>query len=87
VSEHTASDKRVEVVKDRLQDDLVDEDGRPAEPEQVERVVEEKAESFADAPVQEFVPLLIEHQARDELRAQGLRRDLGDETEEDQPSA
>ena len=37
-----------------------------------------KAESFADAPVQEFVPLLIEHQARDELRQHGLHLDLGD---------
>jgi hypothetical protein len=87
MSEHTANDKRVEVVKERLQGDLVDGDGRPPEPDEVERVVDEKADSFAEAPVQEFVPLLIEHQARDELRALGLRRDLADDAEGDQPAS
>ena len=77
--ENTSDDMRVETVKQRLQEDLVDEQGRPAAPADIERVVTAKAESLSDAPVQEFVPLLIEHQARDELRQRGLRRDLGDE--------
>jgi hypothetical protein len=42
MSEHTANDKRVEVVKERLQGDLVDGDGRPPEPDEVERVVRER---------------------------------------------
>jgi hypothetical protein len=42
MSEHTANDKRVEVVKERLQGDLVDGDGRPPEPDEVERVVDER---------------------------------------------
>src|SRR5262245_56542271 len=79
MTEHAAVDRRVDAVTRRLQDDLVDGRGLPAEPGEVERVVDEAAKSFADAPVQEFVPLLIEHQARDELRGHGLRRDLGEE--------
>ena len=76
-------DARVDAVKQRLQHDLVDDQGRPAPTEDVDRVVEAKAESFADAPVQEFVPLLIEHQARDELRQQGLHIDVGDDSEDE----
>ena len=72
-------DRRVETVKARLQDELVDEGGRPAEPGDVEEVVDAKAQALADAPVQEFVPLLIEHQARDELRRRGLHRDVVDD--------
>jgi hypothetical protein len=79
MADRTSSDRRVDAVKLRLQEDLVDEQGQPAVPDDIARVVEATADSFADAPVQEFVPLLIEHQARDELRHQGLHRDLGDE--------
>jgi hypothetical protein len=74
------SDKRVEIVTRRLQEELVDEAGHPAVPSEVETVVAAKAQRLADAPVQEFVPLLVEHQARDELRGHGLHRDLGEET-------
>jgi len=42
----------------------------------VERAVDDAAAPYADAPVQEFVPLLVEHEARDELRQQGIRREL-----------
>lgn len=80
MTDYSAIDERVEAVTHRLKGDLVDEGGRPAEPGEVERVGNETAKAFADAPVQEFVPLLIEHQARDELRGHGLRRDsVGDE--------
>ena len=63
-----------------VQDDLVDEEGRTADPDEIERVVAVTAASLAEAPVQEFVPLLVEHQVRDELRQRGLRRELGEET-------
>lgn len=69
-------DKRIEPLTDRLADDLVDEDGEPADPDVVQQAVEEAAAPYTDAPVQEFVPLLVEHEARDDLRQQGLRRDL-----------
>ncbi len=87
MAQKTAQDTRTEVVKQRLQEELVDEQGRPAEPDDVASVVQAKAESLAEAPLQEFVPLLIEHQARDELRQHGLHRDLGDDTSagDDQP--
>lgn len=80
MAENTSQDKRLEHVKQRLHDEMVDEKGRPAEPDEVDSIVDAKAESLSDAPVQEFTPLLIEHAARDELRQQGLHRDLGDET-------
>ena len=76
---NTFNDRRVESLKQRLCDELVDEQGQPPEPGEVERVVTAKAEPLLDAPVQEFVPLLIEHQARDELRQHGLRRELPEE--------
>ena len=72
------------MVMQRLEGDLVDADGRPAEPDEVERVVREKAESLGDAPLQEFLTLLIEHEARDELRTRGLHRNLGPTDEEAQ---
>jgi hypothetical protein len=75
-------DARIEHLKGRLQEDLVDDDGNAADSAEVDRVVEAAAEGLADAPIQEFTPLLIEHQARDELREQGLHRDLTDETDE-----
>jgi hypothetical protein len=83
MNEESPYDRRVETVKARLQDELVDEHGHPAEPGDVEEVVDAKAQALADAPVQEFVPLLIEHQARDELRQRGLHRDVDDDDVED----
>ena len=80
MAENTVMDQRVAVVKQRLRQDLVDELGHPVKPDDVSTVVDAKAEEFADAPVQEFVPLLIEHRARDELRQKGLHRDLGDDS-------
>jgi hypothetical protein len=80
MAENTSSDRRVQTVKQRLEEDLVDQQGHPVKPDDVSTLVDAKAETFADAPVQEFVPLLIEHEARDELRQKGLHRDLGDDT-------
>src|SRR5262245_34112885 len=82
MSEQTVKDKRLESLRRRLQDELVDEEGRPAEPNDVESVVAAKAAGLAEAPVQEFVPLLVEHQARDELRQHGLHRELPEEIPE-----
>jgi hypothetical protein len=81
MAEHTMTDQRLETLRRRLQDELVDHEGRPPAPSDVESVVAAKAGSLAEAPVQEFVPLLVEHQARDELRRKGLHRELPEETE------
>lgn len=75
-------DARVEQLKGRLRNDLVDDDGNAPDAVEVDHVVEAAAEGLADAPIQEFTPLLIEHQARDELRERGLHRDLTEETDE-----
>jgi hypothetical protein len=80
MADRTLYDKRLETVKQRLQNQLVDEQGHPAKPRDIASVVDAKAESLAEAPVQEFIPLLIERQARDELRQHGLCPDLRDET-------
>jgi hypothetical protein len=79
MTQNTFNDRRVDNLKQRLCDELIDDHGQPPEPDDVERVVAAKAEPLLDAPVQEFVPLLIEHQARDELRQHGLRRELPEE--------
>jgi hypothetical protein len=76
MADKTVHDKRLDMVKQRLQEELVDDEGRPPEPADVASVVDAKAEPLSEAPVQEFVPLLIEHQARDELRQKGLHRNL-----------
>jgi hypothetical protein len=81
MNEQMPQDQRVEHVKDRLQEDLVDEQGRPASAEDVARAVAAAAEPLVDARVQEFTPLLIEHQARELLREQGFHRDLPDADE------
>ncbi len=73
------NDRRVEPVKERIKADLVDERGNPASPDVIDSIVEAKAASIADASVQEFMPLLVEHEARDELRHRGFHRDLGEE--------
>ena len=72
----SANDKRLETVKHHLHDELVDDEGNSPDPEDVDAVVAETAEHLAAAPIQEFVPLLVEHQARDELRRRGLHREL-----------
>lgn len=85
MADSTYNDKRVDALTKRLQEELVDEEGHPAEPDNVRSVVEAKAATLAEAPVQEFTPLLIEHQAKDELRQHGLRRDLGQEPDDAPP--
>ena len=60
-------DRRIDEVKSRLQADLTDSNGNKPDPELIEQAVDAAAAGFADAPVQDFVPLLVEHDARDEL--------------------
>jgi hypothetical protein len=57
--EHVA----VEHVKQALTSDF---DDHPAD--EVEHVVEEAREQYADAPVRDFVPNLVERDARDRLK-------------------
>jgi hypothetical protein len=77
-----SDDRQIDAVKSRLQGELIDEHGRSADPEQVAQMVERASADMADAPLQEFVPLLIEHEARQQLRQQGLHRDLNDVDQE-----
>jgi hypothetical protein len=67
--------RRYQGMTERIGEHLVDDDGNAAESGVIEAVVAENAASLEDAPVQEFVPLLVENQARDELHQQGLRVD------------
>jgi hypothetical protein len=61
-------------IANRLADGLVTTSGEPASQRHVEEIVEATAKSFAGARLQQFVPLLVEHQARDTLRREGMRR-------------
>jgi hypothetical protein len=60
-------------IADRLQARFADAEGRHAEDDEIDDIVRLKAEGFADARLQEFVPLLVEHQAADALRDRGVR--------------
>jgi hypothetical protein len=60
---------------ERIEEHLVDADGNAASSDVVAAVVEDKAARLEDAPVEEFVPLLVENHARDELHQRGLRVD------------
>lgn len=76
MTENTFQDKRVDQLKQRLEDELVGDDGQPAPAEEIRRVVDDSAEALAEAPIQDFVPILIEHDARAELRRGGLHREF-----------
>jgi hypothetical protein len=78
----TKPDGRIDGVKERLSRDLVDDRGNPVDPDAVTKVVDDARAQFTDAPVQEFVPLLVEHTARDELRQAGLHRQLDEPDDE-----
>ena len=67
-----------------FQADLTDSNGNKPDPELIEQAVDDAAGGFADAPVQDFVPLLVEHDARDELREEGMRLVL-DEADTEAP--
>lgn len=80
----TPHDERVNLIKKRLEDNMVDDQGHAVNPDDVARVVDAAAAPLADAPIQEFTPLLIEHAAEDALREQGFHPDLGDEDDDAQ---
>jgi len=69
------SEKRLQRLADRLEETLTDDEGRPAERDVVEQVVAEQAAPLEDAPIQEFVPLIVENKSRDELRHRGMTTD------------
>jgi hypothetical protein len=64
--------KRIKKLAERLADEYVTETGEAAPADHVGEIVDAVAEPLADAPVQEFVPLLVENAARDRLHAEGL---------------
>jgi hypothetical protein len=73
-----SNDQRLDTLKRRLNTELVDENGNSPDANDVDAVVVATADHLADAPIQDFVPLLVEHQALDELRRRGLHRELDD---------
>jgi len=68
-------ERRFRGMTERIEEHLVDADGNAASSDVVAAVVEDKAARLEDAPVQEFVPLLVENQARDELHQRGMKVD------------
>jgi hypothetical protein len=69
-------DRRIDAVVERLSEELVHEDGTRAESGHVADVVHAIADELTDAPLQDFVPLLVENEARDVLHDEGLHREL-----------
>jgi hypothetical protein len=80
-----AADDQLDGVSRLLANRLEDEEGNQADPAEVAEVVRAKAHELEDARITEFVPLLTERKARDELRARGLHprweNPLGDSRE------
>jgi len=72
-SDEEEHDRRMDDIADRLQARFADADGHHADDDEIDDIVHLKADAFADARLQEFVPLLVEHQASDELRDRGMR--------------
>jgi hypothetical protein len=68
-------ERRYRGMTERIGEHLVDGDGNPPESALVDEVVDDTASRFEDAPVQEFVPLLVENEVRDELHQRGLKVD------------
>jgi hypothetical protein len=64
--------ERFDATVDRLEATLADEEGHPVPHEEVVAALDTGARHLSDAPVQDFVPLLAEHRARDLLREQGF---------------
>jgi hypothetical protein len=67
-----AENERMKAIADRLAEDYTTESGQPAQRDHVADVVDAAAEPLGDAPIQDFVPLLVENAARDRLHAEGL---------------
>lgn len=69
-------DRRIDAIVERLSEELVHEDGTPADPGHVSDVVHAAAADLAGAPIQDFVPLLVENEVRDVFHDEGLHRAL-----------
>ena len=65
--------RRMDDIADRLQARFADAAGLHVGDDEIDELVHLKADAFADARLQEFVPLLVEHQASDALRDRGMR--------------
>lgn len=61
---------RLGPIADRLSERLADGEGQHPATEHVAEVVEAKGAEVSDAPIQDFVPLITDRKARDELRAE-----------------
>ena len=59
-------------IADRLASRLVTTDGQRASHDHVADVVEAAARSLAGAPLQQYVPLLVENAARTTLHGEGM---------------
>jgi hypothetical protein len=71
--------RRINTIADRLSEEFVTETGDAAAPDHVGEVVTSAAERLSDAPVQDFVPLLVENAARDQLHQEGLHVEPAEE--------
>jgi hypothetical protein len=74
-----AENRRIEQIADRLADEYVSEEGESAQHEHVADVVAEAAAPLEDAPVQDFVPLLVENAARDRMHQEGMHIEPADD--------
>jgi hypothetical protein len=87
VPEQHPVDRRLESTAQRLQETLVDPDGKPAPADVVHAAIAENAEPIKDAPVQEFMPLLVEHKTRARRREQGFQPDWSTLEEQSAPES
>jgi hypothetical protein len=58
---------REEVAVDRVEETLIDDFADDHSADEVEQVVDEAKGRYADAPIRDFVPNLVERDARDQL--------------------
>src|SRR5262249_36033474 len=75
------SDHRIDALIERLSTELVDDQGESPEPTHVSEVVRATAARLENAPIQDFVALLVENEALDHFRSEGLHHVLPDEPE------
>jgi hypothetical protein len=74
-----ADKQRIDSIADRLAEEYVTDAGDTVERDHVAEVVAAAAETLDGAPVQDFVPLLVENAVRDRLHEEGLHAEPADE--------
>jgi hypothetical protein len=67
-----AASALIDSIADRLADQLVNSAGEHASHDYVAGVVAAAADSLVNAPLQQFVPLLVENEARNKLHHEGM---------------